>query len=269
MPMKNQKMIIIGGVVLLLVIAGGAGAWMKFKSKPTETQTQDQKKRKVSEPVNAISVTERPYVKLIPNADGRHIDIQVVTLKKPATEMEYEFEYQSGSLLQAAFDTLTLSSIPATAQIKLYSCSAGGACTYHKEIKGGNALLKFKGETNYALKSDWRYFDALSKDPQLSSKDAKFQLSADGLKKAGLAIVYNTPGYPEGLTGTPISDFYSLVTSGALTGKGELTMRANEEGASSIMGYNGKAWQELTSKVDGKTVTATVDLMELYVVVKK
>jgi hypothetical protein len=33
------------------------------------------------------------------------------------------------------------------------------------------------------------------------------------------------------------------------------------------MGYDGTAWQSFDTTTDGKTATATVDLMELFIVV--
>jgi hypothetical protein len=65
-----------------------------------------------------------------------------------------------------------------------------------------------------------------------------------------------------------VSDYYSLAVSSSLKGKGSLTIRAAEEGDLKIMGWNGTAWTSFETAVDGKTATAEVELMELYVVVK-
>jgi hypothetical protein len=35
------------------------------------------------------------------------------------------------------------------------------------------------------------------------------------------------------------------------------------------MGYDGEKWKEFTGTLDGKMITAEVDLMQLYVVVRK
>jgi hypothetical protein len=267
--MTQKQMMIGGAIVLALVAGGGALAYAKMSGKNTQTAEQKPTKKKIADPVNVLAADQRPYLQIVPVADGRNLELIVKSIKKPAAEAEYELEYQAGSLLQGAFGAIQLSSMPAQAKILLGSCSAGGACTYHTDIKGGTLLTRFRGDESYALKSDWRYFDNQAKDSQISSKDAKFQLASPELKTQRYMIVFNTAGYPEGLTGTPVSDPYSLAVSSTLKGSGDLSIRANEEGTLSIMGWDGKAWKAFETKVDGKTATAKVDLMELYIVVKK
>ncbi len=269
--MPKQKLMLIGGIIAVVVLLGGGGlAWKMISKKPAAPVEQQPKKRRVSAPENVIPVAERPYMQIAPLADGRNLVMIVKSLPKTATEVEYELEYQAGSLLQGAFDTIKLETVPAQKQVLLGSCSAGGACTYHTDVKGGSLLLRFSGVEDYVLKSDWRYFDNKAKETAVGSKDAKFQLDAPTLATQRYMVVYNSPGYPEGLKGTPVSDPYSLATSSPLTGTGALTMRANEEGSLAIMGWDGKAWQEIKGTVEGKTVTASAaPLLELYIVVKK
>lgn len=261
-----KKPAIIASVVIIAVIALVGGIWLFTRDKKTETAAPAQKKR-VSEPLNVISVDARPYIKIVPASDGRNIDIVVETLNKPATEAEYELEYQSGSLLQGAFGNIVLSDLPAKKTVLLGSCSAGGACTYHENVVGGSLVTRFSGPENYALKSDWHYIDNKSGEDQVSSRDAKFQLTADSLKKIRYAVVFNAPGMPETAPGTLMSDPYSLTASSPLSGKGSLTIRANQEGALKIAGWDGKTWKTFEGTVDGKAVTAEVELMELYVAV--
>lgn len=267
----KQLPLVIGGlVVLAAVIGGGIFAFTRMQKPAVEQTQQANQKRKVSQPTNIISVAERPYVQIIPEADGRNLDLQVNTLPKAADSVEYELEYQAGTLLQGAFGLIELADLPGTAQILLGSCSAGGACTYHTDVKGGSLVLKFEGAEEYALKQDWRYFDNWgNKETQFSSKDAKFQLDSTDLAKQRYVVIYNSPGYPTGLSGTVVSEPYSLTGSSSLTGSAELTMRANEEGSLTIMGYNGTSWESFPTTTDGKSATATVDLMELYLVVKQ
>lgn len=264
--MKKKLPLIV--ILLLVIIGGGVFAYTKLNPKTNDQQTTNSKKKKIEEPLNVIALEERPYIQLIPLADGRNITIAVNELKKPATSVEYELEYQAGSLLQGAFGEIDLSSIPATAKILFGSCSAGGACTYHEDIKGGTLLTRFSGPESYALKSRWKYIDNQAKETALSSQDAKFQIDSKELAKQRFVVIFNTAGYPKKLSGTPVSEFYSLTAASPLSGKAELSIRANEDGQLKIMGWNGQSWQEFDSKVEDKTATATVDLMELYVVVK-
>jgi len=275
MKNMNKKYVLIGAAVVLgILILGAAGFFILQATKKSSQQpvVEQPARRKISEPVNEISVAERPYLKLIPKADGRNIEIQAVEIKKPATTMEFELEYQAGTLLQGAFGQLEIGSLPASTQIMFGSCSAGGACTYHTDIKSGTLLARFEGEDKYAVKQDWRYFDNAKRETSIASKDAKFQLESKSLAAVRFGIVYNTPGFPgeaSDLGGNVVSEIYSLTASSALTGTGTLSIRASEEGALTIIGYNGSSWKKFDTTVDGKTATAAVELMEAYAVVRE
>jgi hypothetical protein len=262
--MKNKKVMIIGLILLVLV----GGFFFFKKNSVTEEPTVTQKK-KLSLPTNVISVEERPYIAIKPLADGRNVEIEVYSLAKEANTMEYELEYQAGTLLQGAFGEVDLSDLPGTAKILFGSCSAGGSCTFHEDVKGGSLLTRYVGgDDPYALKSDWKYIDNLDKETAFSSKDAKFQIDGTSLAKQRFIVIFNTPGYPENLPGTAVSEVYSLEASGSLSGEAELTIRANEEGELKIAAWNGEEWMTYEGEVDGKMITAEVGLAQLYVVIK-
>jgi len=262
--MKKKLPIIL---VVLLVIGTGIFTFTKLRSKPT-VANETTKKKRIEEPTNIIAVEERPYVQIIPHSDGHNVSLKVNETKKDAASVEYELEYQAGSLLQGAFGQLTLDSLPAIKEILLGSCSAGGACSYHEDVRGGTLLTRFNGPESYALKSRWKYIDNTKGETAFSSQDAKFQLESTDLKKQRYLVIFNTAGYPDGVEGTLVSEIYSLTSSGSLAGEAELTIRAEEEGELIIMGYDGTKWHEFKTTVDDKMATAKVDLMELYVVAK-
>lgn len=265
--LKNKKLLAIVGVVLL-VIVGGVYALNKGDKTQTVTEEKTLKKRKISEPVNIIELSERPYIVIKPNSDARNLTIEVDSLKKEASEMEYELEYKSGSLQQGVFGSLSLATLPASTKQLMGSCSAGGACTYHEDVTGGTLVTRFIGTENYALKTEWRYIENTDKSTQIGSTDAKFQMSSDDLSKVTIAIVGDASGLPAKVEGTLVSAPYFLATVPNVSGTAELTIRANEEGNLKIMGWDGSDWIEFEGAVDGKTITATVDLLQAYVVVK-
>lgn len=268
MLMKKPAFIALIVVVILsgLALFGAKQVMNLFKP----TQSEDGQKNKVAEEVNVIALDQRPYAQIAPVADGHNVTLIVKTLKKAAQTVEYELEYQSGTLLQGAFGLIELGSIPAQEQVLLGSCSAGGKCSFHEDVTGGKLLLRFEGEEKYVLRTEWRYIDNKDKSNQAASKDSKFQLESDSLENQRYIVVYNTPGYPDNLEGSVASDPYALAVSSTLKGKGTLTLRAHEDltDTARVMGYDGSAWHEFTGMIDGKAITAEVDLMELYVVVK-
>jgi len=264
---QNKNLMIIVGVVLLVIIGG---VFMLNKNKKSETPDEDRalRKRKITEPVNIIDISERPYILVKPNSDGRNLTIEVDAVKKPATDVEYELEYKSGSLQQGVFGEFSLASLPASTKQLMGSCSAGGACTYHEDVTGGTLTTRFIGKENYALKTEWRYIENKTGSNQVGSTDAKFQMISKDLKGVTIAIVGDASGLPEKVNGEVVSAPYYLATIPSVTGTADLTMRANEEGNLKIMGWDGTKWHEFEGTVDGKAITATVDLMQAYVVVK-
>ncbi|MGD9129062.1 MAG: hypothetical protein PVJ09_01040 [Candidatus Woesebacteria bacterium] len=270
--MKNKK--IIAAIVLVVaLVLGGVLLGLKMR-KPAEKQVEEKpKKARITEPVNVIDVKDRPYIQISPLADGRYINLIIKSLKKPATSVEYELEYLSGSLVQLALDEITLDELPSKAEILFGTCSTGGKCSYHTDIKGGSILTSFKGgDEKYALKSQWKYFENTSGETDFSSKDAKFQISSKALAKQRYIVIFNSAGYPEELEYILVSDPYSLATSADLSGKADLSIRAQEEGELMIMGWDGKKWVEFETEIDSedkKMAKAEVELMELYLVVKK
>lgn len=268
----NKKLLPIIGIVLLVIVGG---IFMFTRGNKTETPQEDKtlKKRKISEPVNIIELSERPYIVIKPNTDGRNLTIEVDAIKKDATEAEYELEYKSGSLQQGVFGSLSLATLPATTKQLMGSCSAGGSCTYHENVTGGSLVTRFIGKENYALKTEWRYIENKDRLFLMGSTDAKFQLKSEALGNVKLAIIGDASGLPAELKGTVVSAPYFLTivplnTANIMGESAELTMRANEEGDLKIMGWDGKVWQEYAGTVDGKSITATVDLVQAYVVVK-
>ncbi|MEN8253577.1 MAG: hypothetical protein ABFQ62_04350, partial [Patescibacteria group bacterium] len=83
-----------------------------------------------------------------------------------------------------------------------------------------------------------------------------------------LIIIFNGLGYPSDLKGITDSNPYVLSSNSKLDGEAELNIRANSEEATQIMGYDGDKWHEFETAKDGKMLTATVKLMELYLASK-
>lgn len=270
-PANKKKLLIAIPVALLLI--GGIIFAVNRSKKPVAPVVPATTKKKVQSPVNVIPVAERPYLRLEPTADGHYIVITVAEVKKSATQLDYEMEYQTGSMLQGFGGLLKLDKLPISDKKLFGSQSAGGAITYHEDIKGGNFLAQFTGASqsdSYAVKSAWRYFTNSDKASEFSSQDTKFSISNPDLSKFSYIIVYNSPGYPEGLKGELLSDPYVVTAEKPLTDlKSNFTVsfRTSEEGV--VMGYDGKKWQKMeTNYVDG-LLKATGAAMEVYVGVKK
>jgi len=269
--MQKQKTLIIGAIVavVVLILAGvGIYAFTKQKAQPAEQTQTTEKKKKVSQ-FNVSPVAERPYILIRPDG-GRNLKLDIMELKKPAETVEYELEYQAGELLQGAFGEIQLGTVPASADILLGSCSAGGACTYHQNVQGGTLVTRFAGTNEYALKNDWRYIENTKKEKTAGSKDAKFQIESADLAKQAILIIINSPGYPGTLPGTPISDIYALTSSGTLTGNVTVTIRATEDAAGAKLAvWDGSSWTTVEGTAEDKSLTAQTKFGQAYVVIKE
>ncbi len=265
----NKKKLAIG--LAVLVVAVGGVVFAVYKNKPAEAEPPAVVKKKIQSPVNVIPVSERPYMALEPSADGRYITIVVKEVKKPASELEYEMEYQTGSMLQGFGGLISLSKLPVSERKLFGSQSAGGAITYHEDIKGGNLLAQFGGNEAYAVKSAWRYFEnGKEKASKFTSQDNKFSLSNTELSKYSYLVIYNSPGYPGEVTGELLSDPYVVSAERSLqTSSSNFTVsfRSSDE-AAKIMGYDGSKWLEMDASTADGLVTASGPIMEVYLLVK-
>jgi hypothetical protein len=267
---KKKKQLIIG-LIVLAILAITAGIFIYKNQNKADTQAPVATKKKIQSPVNVIAVAERPYLSLEPSADGRYITLNVLELKKEASQLDYEMEYQTGSMLQGFQGLLSLDKLPKSDRKLFGSQSAGGAITYHEDIKGGNLLAQFSGQEAYAVKSAWRFFDNADKNNTFASQDTKFSIKGDGFARSRYLIVYNSPGYPAKLSQELLSDPYVVSAESSLKSSSAnftVSIRSNSESAQ-IMGYDGQKWQTMdTSKVED-SYQATGPFMETYILTSK
>lgn len=264
----KKKLFIIVPVVLLLT--GGIVFAFNKNNKETTPEPTSTTKKKVQSPVNVIPVVDRPYLRLEPSSDGHYITITVEEVKKSANQLDYEMEYQTGSMLQGFGGLIKLDKLPVSDRKLFGSQSAGGAITYHEDIKGGNLLAQFTGTEAYAVKSAWRYFANSLKASEFSSQDTKFSVKNADLRKYSYLVIYNSPGYPAELKKELLSDPYALSAEKSLktlSSELEVSFRSSEEGQ--IMGYDGAKWQEMDTTYADGLAKASGPAMDVYLLVKK
>ena len=267
--LSSKKKLLIILPIVALIIVGAILLVNKNKKQETPT-TPTNTKKKVQSPVNVIPVSERPYLRLEPSADGHNIVINVVEVKKTASQLDYEMEYQTGSMLQGFQGLLKLDNLPISEKKLFGSQSAGGAITYHEDIQGGNLLAQFTGGENYAVKSAWRYFENSGKASEFKSQDTKFTINNEDLAKYSYLVIYNSPGYPAEVKGELASDPYVFSAEKSLktiSSNFEVSIRSSED--AQMMGYNGSKWQKMDSKYEDGVVKASGPLMDVYLLIKK
>src|SRR6185369_3825664 len=210
----TRKMIVVGMVLGALCFAGCKKAGPQVAPGPTP------RAKKPDVNVNQEPIANRPFVQLTPRADGHAVILNVVAVKKPSATLEYEIEYNSGSLVQGAFGDLTLdvTKLPLTKEILLGSCSTGGKCTYNTNVTGGTLTLRF-GNPDYTLKKEWSFAEVSGANNSFVSRDGRFTLDTSKAKlKTGNVIVFQSPGYPGTLAGDILSGPYTVGLNATITG---------------------------------------------------
>lgn len=225
---------------------------------------------KVEVPVNTVPVSERVYTTIDFNSGkfptGREVTISVAD-HKGASAIEYELEVQAGSSIQSGIGSIDTKneSKPFTKNILLGSCSAGGACSYYQDVKGGTLLIGFTGSSMGNLKGEWSYTMS-GNDGKLSSRDGKFQLDAQKLKGT-YAIISQTMGLPESADGNILAGPYHVASTASASGDMNLTVHLSDASPKAkLLFWDGKAYKTLTSSTSGKTLTAKITSLGTYLV---
>lgn len=258
-------------IISILILSVSLSGCSLFKKKNTSSEPET--KEPINEPVNVIDLQDRPFISLVPRSDGKEVTLSIASLPKDAQEMEYELEYQAGTLLQGAFGSIDFEKNPVPTSVKtlLGSCSAGGACSFHEDVKGGTLILKFRGTENYVLKTEWRFQATKEAAGLFSSRDAKFQLDAGkALDSHGFVIIMQTSGLPQPVDSEVIAGPYGISTSDDLPDKtAVLTLRLSDSAdTATIKGWDGESWEDFDTIVKDKSATATVDLLPVFIAVK-
>lgn len=263
----TRKLVLVSVLMGSLLFAGCKKAPSASNAGPTP------RARKADVNVNQEPVANRPFVTLTPRGDGHAITVNVIALKKPSTDLEYEIEYNSGSLVQGAFGQLTLDAnkLPVNKEVLLGSCSTGGKCAYNADVTGGTLTLRFSNP-DYTLKNEWSFAEVAKAGGAFSSRDGRFTLDTSKAKlKTGNVIVFQSPGFPGTLASDPLVGPYAVGVNTTITGTPTVSVRVPSDVTSaSLMGWDGKVWKELSSKIDAnKQLSVTGALQEAYVVIKK
>ena len=247
-----------------------SGCTLFGKGKPESSQG----KGGAPEPVNEIPVKERPYATVIPRADGREVSISVTTLQG-ASQVEYELEYQAGTLLQGAFGKIDFSKeqAPVVRQILLGSCSAGGKCSYHENVNGGTLLLRYKNGKTTALKGEWNFQIAGKQKGHFNSRDAKFNFDTGDkdLSAQTFVIVAQTMGLPGPIDGEVVGGPYAVfLPSGVSLSKGKqytMSLRISGDQKATLFAWTEGRWAPLKTGQEGKTLTAQVNTASTVVAI--
>lgn len=266
-----KKIIIFIIIFLTLASLGFLSYKLFFKKKTPEPVRAVISKRQ--ELVNQLALEKRPYVTITPREDGKEISMTIFGLKNSEEKAEYELEYQAGTMIQSAVGKINFleEKPPVTKKLLLGSCSAGGKCSYDKDVSGGSLALYFDGAESYGLRGDFTYNKMSEKVGLFSSRDVKVSLDigSKGLAKDAFLIVASTMGLPGEVSGKvligPVGFFTS---SNPNLSQAALTFKSHEDlSQAKIMGWTGSSWKEYAGKVGEGDISTSVDQLSTFILV--
>lgn len=230
-------------------------------------------RKTIEELVNTIPLEDRVYATLSIKHDGsrpvgRELVLSIAD-SKGASTIEYDVEVQAGTTIQGGGGEIDpkKEKAPFIKDIFLGTCSAGGACSYYKDVKGGMFVVRFKGSPVGSLKGEWSFAEP-GNDGKFSSRDAKFQVNAPKLKSS-FVLISQALGLPKPVEGEIIAGPYHLDVTATVTGDMELSMRLTEEvETATLWRWDGKKYQKISVVVSAKTLTATIAEFGTYLVTK-
>ncbi|MCJ7804719.1 hypothetical protein MUP35_03250, partial [Patescibacteria group bacterium] len=248
-------LIIIG--VLLIV----GGIFLVRNKKKTEVTNDNQKNQQTT---LETPLAERPYVILVPRADGKEFTLDITRIKNAKT-IEYELVYESQGLSRGVIGSVELSSgeTEVSRKLLLGSCSKD-VCKYDEGIKQGTLTLRFRGsDGTRKFTSDFHLQEG---GKELTSIDEKFKL-AGKFFVGTFYLTMPTIGLPEKVEGKIVGGPYGIFTAGSSSAKNStLTMTFSETPTSAkLFLFDGKSSTEQTgAKIEGSNLTATVNSLGTF-----
>ena len=227
-------------IVLLLIVVGV----MSFKKSSDSSSVESQESAGARLVINQLDQNKRPFTIISGHSTGKLLALYLenTSAVKGAT---IDLEYLSGDLLKGARSTLEAPiNDPYTKAFLLGSCSAGGKCSFDKELISGSLKLKLSisGETDiHVLKADYSFVEG-----ETTTTDGRVTYTPAG-KPVG-EMLLNTVGLPDQLEGN--LELYPIAITSI---KGQLEIR--KKGIAKAMLYTSSGYQELDAIITEDTVT--------------
>jgi len=257
--MKNTKVIVILLVVGLIIF--GAVFFFIVKSKD-KTSSEIVVPVQVQEVVD-IPLSQRPFLKLIPRADGKEITLELYGFGS-AKNVEYEMSYDSLGIPRGVIGESDLSGSELVKSLLLGTCSKN-VCRYDEGVSQGEITLKFREESK--VKKFNSSFSLRESDKELSSIDKKFYLKGKITKTN--YIVASTIGLPKMFEGDIVAGPYGIFSSQKVLLKQAKVVFADQTNTDlSVFAWDGTQWVKKITTAEGNDLTAQTEDLGVFVLAK-
>lgn len=203
--------------------------------------------------INELELNKRPFIAMIPHSSGRLLSLYIDNVPTDAKSSTLDIEYLAGNLLKGGRVTLNLPvNTPFIQAFLLGSCSAGGKCSFDKDLTSGTLKhrLEFEGET-HILKSNYVFING----EEVSTTDTKAKFTPANKKQTNLILI-DSQGLPTKMEGETISSPFIITSVTDDPVKGTLSLRGKD--ATKALIYDGNSFKDLPikSNQDGLVVIA-------------
>ena len=257
--MKKKLAIILPIIGILLIIAGIF--LIRAKKKTTTSGEPSSQQKSLETPME-----DRPYVVLIPRADGKEFTLEISRIKNAKT-IEYELVYESQGLSRGVIGSVELSSgeTEVSRKLLLGTCSRD-VCKYDEGVEQGNLTLRFRGtegtrkfETTFHLQQGGK---------ELTSMDNNFKLTGKFVSGT-FYLTMPTIGLPEKVEGKIVGGPYGIFTAGSSSAKNStltLALSGTPAVAKLFLFDGSKSTEQTGAKIEGQNLTATVNSLGTFFV---
>ncbi len=274
----NKKIIFIILGLISLAVAFILWFFKPFSSEDSSMiSTKPLTERKILQ-VNTLELEKRPYIILEPksNIEPKSLGHWVtVTIDKIGgfEEVEYEFEYTTGSMIQGGMGRIdfTKEKPPVSKEIAFGSASKG-KYKYDEGVYEGKFTFQFFNGEEAALKTDFNLQNKTEVEGLFTSPDEKVSLEvgSSDLESDDYLVIASTLGLPEIPEGEIIAGPYGFYADGPRSlANAALIFKGVEKEGVVVLRWNGDSWQEYETEVSGGKASAEVDSLGAFVLVEK
>lgn len=264
-----KKLLIVNCLLLIVFFLTGCSP-----KTPSGEQTT-KPGQPTAEPTKPLETTilERPFVSLVPTADGHWVNLELKNIKPEAKSVDYELIYFAGDIdnkiergVSGSVELKGGTSLSRKILFGSESCTVKCKYKFDENISEGILTLKVRDDSGTEkLESAFRLQKGSEASEALSIGDGNFKFVSANLPKNAYLLTISTIGVPEKFAGTIAALPYGVFPT--TSGKGEVSFKTSEENGK-ILFWDGVKWQELTGTLSDGWLAASVQKTGIFVLTK-
>ena len=223
------------------------------------------------------TIKERPFVSVLPSADGHWLTLEIKNILQETSSLEYELIYfaeveenrveRGVSTAGSPVDLSSQTEFSKKILLGSASCTTG-TCKYKYDdgVNEGTLTLtlnKAGGKEKY--ESVFRIQKGSEGKEGLTTGDGVFAFVSTGLSASSVYLTISSIGVPSSLPAgvVPKTVPYGIFSSGAI--KGGTVAFKTALTTTSVYAFDGKAWSKLTTEVSSGTAKATSSGQNIFI----